>query len=79
MSKPIVRGLRRYGSGKDLYGRKFSVQDGSWACFEGFRIYAHNSDNEGTEICLSLKMSGVKQLIKSLNKIVDEREQEPKA
>lgn len=62
------RGLELYGKGKDLYGREFRVQDGSWACFKGIRIYGHNSDNEGTEICLSLKADGVKCLIKALQK-----------
>ena len=60
------RGLRYYGKGKDLYNREFRVQDGSWACFKGIRIYGHDSDNEGTDICLSLKVSGVRKLIRAL-------------
>ncbi len=60
------RGLLLYGKGKDLYGREFSIQDGSWACFHGIRIYGHDSDNEGTRMCLSLKKQGVIKLIKAL-------------
>jgi len=63
------RGLLYYGRGKDLYNREFHVQDGSWAEIMGIRIYGHNSDNEGSEICLSLTEKGASQLIKALRNI----------
>lgn len=66
------RGLRLYGQGLDLYGQEFHVQDGSWACYPGVRIYAHDSDNEKTEICLSLKISGAEKLIRALQSFVKE-------
>ena len=62
------RGLLLYGKGKDLYGREIRVQDGSWAMLHGVRIYAHNSDNDGTEICLSLRKADAKKLIIALKK-----------
>ena len=65
------RGLRNYSEGKDLYGQKFHVQDGSWACFPGVRIYAFDSANEPKEICLSLKISGAKKLIHGLQKFIE--------
>lgn len=65
------RGLRYYGEGKDVYGRDFYVQDGSWAEFEGIRIYAHNSDNEGTSICISLKKDGLVKMLKALQFALD--------
>lgn len=63
------RGLRLYGEGIDLYGRKFRVQDGSWAEFHGIRIYGYDSTTEDIVICLSLKMDGVNKLIKALKTI----------
>lgn len=66
------RGLLNYGEGKDLYGMRFHVQDGSWAMFKGIRIYGHDSNNEHSEICLSLKESGVKKLILALKKSIGE-------
>lgn len=64
------RGLELYAKGKDLYEQEFYVQDGSWACVRGVRIYGHNSDNEHTKICLSLTESGAKKLIKGLEKFL---------
>lgn len=69
------RGLRLYSEGKDVYGEKFYVQDGSWAMFAGVRIYGHNSSNEKEEICLSLKVKDAKKLIIGLKKFVDKREE----
>ncbi len=68
------RGLGYHSQGEDVYGAKFHVQDGSWACFPGVRIYAHNSSNEQEEICLSLKVSGAKALVKGLLKFIKENE-----
>ena len=62
------RGLKYYNSGKDVYGKPFHVQDGSWACFRGVRIYAYNVD--GKEVCLSLKESGANKLIDGLKKFL---------
>ena len=67
------RGLELYGKGKDLYGREFTVQDGSWATVQGIRIYCHDSDNEGTTISLSLTQHGAKELIQALEEIRWER------
>lgn len=69
------RGLLQYGNGTDLYGRKFRIQDGSWAMFHGIRIYGSDSNNEGTSICLSLKKSGVKKMIEGLTKALERMSQ----
>lgn len=66
------RGLGYHSEGKDVYDQPFHVQDGSWACFAGVRIYARNSSNDHEEICLSLKVSGAKKLIKGLQKFIKE-------
>lgn len=68
------RGLRYHSQGEDVYGAKFHVQDESWACFPGVRIYAYNSSNEQEEICLWLKVSGAKALVKGLLKFIKENE-----
>lgn len=64
------RGLRYYGEGKDIQGKPFHVQDGSWACFSGVRIYGHDSSNEQQEICLSLKVTDAKKLMKGLQQFI---------
>ena len=64
------RGLMLYAQGKDLYGKEFYVQDGSWAMLNGCRIYFHNSDNEGTPQCLSLTTAGATKLVKGLNRFI---------
>ena len=64
------RGLRLYSRGRDVYGETFRVQDGSWACFRGVRIYGHDCDNEKSNICLSLKLGGAKTLIKGLQQFI---------
>ncbi len=66
------RGLKFYSKGKDVYNQEFFVQDGSWACFAGVRIYGHESNNEHTDICLSLKKTGAEKLIIGLQKFIDE-------
>lgn len=64
------RGLLNYSEGKDVYGKPFRVQDGTWACFAGVRIYAHNSSNEQEEICLSLNVNDAKKLVKGLKEFI---------
>jgi len=65
------RGLKTYGKSKDLYERPFHVQDGSWAMFNGIRIYHSDSTTEEKDVCLSLKKAGVKSLIKALTKALE--------
>lgn len=62
------KGLRFYGDGTDLYGHPFSVEDGSWAEFQGIRIYLHDSIIE-KEVCFCLRKDGVEDLIKALKNV----------
>jgi hypothetical protein len=63
-------GLKLYAEGKDVYNKSFHIQDGSWAMFDGVRIYGHNSDNENTEICLSLNKVNARKVIKGLQRFI---------
>lgn len=65
------RELLMYIEGKDVYGKEFWVQDGSFACFSACRIY-HNEDKKGEHECLSLKINEAKKLIKGLQKFIKE-------
>ena len=66
------RGLKLYSKGKDLYNNEFYIQDSSWACVRGVRIYAqdHTLNIDDVEICIDLTEKGAKQVIKGLEEFL---------